>query len=432
VLWVPLIRITGDIAKMIGYPVGCAGDGVTGKRYPSAGLMKTTSESRGTMDLSIVIVNYNTCGLLRDCLRSVYASEGRFDYEVIVVDNCSPDDSARMVREEFPQARLIASSINGGYAYANNLGLQQAQGNYLLLLNPDTVLPPTALRDMLQFMAEHPQAGVAGPKLVLANGNLDLACRRSFPTLEVAFFRLVGLSKRYPQSPRFNRYNMCYLDPDLLTEVDSVVGAFMLIRREALEQAGLLDESSLPTVRTSTSATASKSIMAGRCTTTGGGRHALQEPGHTQASSQNEHRVLPRHVALSPEALCQPYLLPAQLANRPWHSRIVCLGTAHQLAPAAREKKGRAVKLILLTNDDGVDSPGLLALRQGLQAMGETVVFAPNHNWSAAGHGKTMHKPLRIHEVRLSDGSLALSTNGAPVTVSLSPCWERSPDRQTW
>lgn len=194
------------------------------------------------MDLSIVIVNYNTSALLRDCLRSVYASEGLSDYEVIVVDNCSSDDSVQMVRQEFPQARLIASDINGGYAYANNLGLKEARGDFLLLLNPDTVLPTTALRDMLQFMIQHPQAGVAGPKLVLADGTLDRACRRGFPTLEVAFFRLVGLSKRYPQSPRFNRYNMGYLDPNELTEVDSVVGAFMLIRRQALEQAGLLDE----------------------------------------------------------------------------------------------------------------------------------------------------------------------------------------------
>jgi GT2 family glycosyltransferase len=147
-----------------------------------------------------------------------------------------------MVRQEFPQARLIASAINGGYAYANNLGLHQAQGSYRLLLNPDTVLPLTALQGMLTFMAEHPDAGVAGPKLVLADGSLDLACRRSFPTLDVAFYRLVGLSKRYPKSPRFNRYNLCYLDPDQVAEVDSVVGAFMLIRREALQQAGLLDE----------------------------------------------------------------------------------------------------------------------------------------------------------------------------------------------
>jgi GT2 family glycosyltransferase len=194
------------------------------------------------VDLSIIIVNYNTSRLLRDCLQSIYHSAVTASYDVLVVDNGSSDDSADTVRREFPEAQLITSEINGGYAYANNLGLRQALGRYLLLLNPDTVLPPNALQDMLSFMNTHPEAGVAGPKLVLADGSLDLACRRSFPTLDIAFYRLIGLSKRYPASPRFNRYNLGYLDPDQLSEVDSVVGAFMLIRREALEQAGLLDE----------------------------------------------------------------------------------------------------------------------------------------------------------------------------------------------
>jgi GT2 family glycosyltransferase len=194
------------------------------------------------MDLSVVIVNYNTRDLLRDCLHSVLASQGSLSYEVIVVDNHSPDGSARMVGREFPQVKLIASETNGGYAYANNLGLRQAQGAHLLLLNPDTVLPSTALQDMLSFVQAHPEAGVAGPKLLLKDGSLDLACRRSFPSLEVSFYRLAGLSKRYPNSPRFNRYNLGYLDPEQVAEVDSVVGAFMWIRREALEQAGLLDE----------------------------------------------------------------------------------------------------------------------------------------------------------------------------------------------
>jgi hypothetical protein len=195
-----------------------------------------------TIDLSIIIVNYNTCALLRDCLNSVYASETSLSYEVIVVDNCSPDDSVHMVQQEFTQAKLIVNDANRGYAHANNLGLRQARGSHVLLLNPDTVLPPDALQGMWRFMNEHPEAGVAGPKLVLADGSLDRACRRSFPTLEVALYRLLGLSKRYPQSPRFNRYNLGYLDPDLVAEVDSVVGAFMWMRREALDQAGFLDE----------------------------------------------------------------------------------------------------------------------------------------------------------------------------------------------
>ena len=194
------------------------------------------------MDVSIIIVNYNTCDLLRACLRSVYASEVSFGYEVIIVDNHSSDDSVAMVQQEYPQAEVICCEVNCGYARANNLGLRAARGQHLLLLNPDTVLPPDALRSMLAFVEEHPDTGVAGPKLVLADGSLDLACRRSFPTLEVAFYRLVGLSKRYPDSSRFNRYNLGYLDPDQVAEVDSVVGAFMWIRREALEQTGLFDE----------------------------------------------------------------------------------------------------------------------------------------------------------------------------------------------
>ncbi len=197
---------------------------------------------RLSVDLSVIIVNYNTRDLLADCLRSVYASAASLNCEIIVVDNGSSDDSGDMVRQEFPQATLIRSLVNCGYGCANNLGLRQARGSFLLLLNPDTVLPESALRDMLTFMADHPDAGVAGPKLVLADGSLDLACRRSFPTLEVAFYRLVGLSRRYPSSPRYNRYNLGYLDPNEVAEVDSVVGAFMLIRRQALDQAGLFDE----------------------------------------------------------------------------------------------------------------------------------------------------------------------------------------------
>ncbi len=222
------------------------------------------------LDLAIIIANYNTRDKLRDCLASIAGSQGDLACETWVVDNASGDGSAAMVRQEFPDVRVIASPVNGGFAYANNLGLRAAGfpptgdeaprsaremanllpagaphsglPRYALLLNPDTVLPPTALREMVAYLDGRPEIGAAGPRLVRADGSLDLACRRSFPTPEVSFYRMVGLSRLFPRSRRFGRYNLTYLDPDQEAEVDSVVGAFMMVRREAIQDAGLLDE----------------------------------------------------------------------------------------------------------------------------------------------------------------------------------------------
>jgi len=201
------------------------------------------------LDLGIVIVNYNTRDLLRACLETVYASRGDLAFEVCVVDNGSVDGSAAMVAEEFPQTRLISNPDNRGYPAANNQGLRTFgfpdgpdAPRFALLLNPDTELPPEGLAEMVAFMDAHPDAGVAGPKLVRPDGSLDLACRRSFPSPEVAFYRMTGLSRLFPRSRRFGRYNLTYLDPDEMAEVDAVVGAFMLVRREAIRQVGLMDE----------------------------------------------------------------------------------------------------------------------------------------------------------------------------------------------
>ncbi len=209
--------------------------------------------SEDMLDLGIVITNYNTRDLLRTCLHSVYASQGNFSFETCVVDNASSDGSADMVADEFPQVHLIANAKNVGYPAANNQGLrafgftEHPQSTnppaFALLLNSDTELPPDALAGMLNFLADHPEAGAAGPKLVLPDGSLDLACRRSFPTPEVSFYRMTGLSRLFPQSPRFAQYNLTYLDPDQVTEVDSIVGAFMMVRAEAIHQVGLMDES---------------------------------------------------------------------------------------------------------------------------------------------------------------------------------------------
>lgn len=202
------------------------------------------------MDIGIVIVNYNTRALLQRCLETVFASTD-VSFTVCVVDNASQDGSPALVTAQFPQVHLIANPDNVGYPAANNQGLRalgyadgtmETAPRYALLLNPDTELPSDALATMVAFMDAHPEIGVVGPKLIRPDGSLDLACRRSFPTPEVAFYRIFGLAKLFPRSRRFGQYNLTYLDPDTPTEVDAVVGAFMLVRREAIAQAGLLDD----------------------------------------------------------------------------------------------------------------------------------------------------------------------------------------------
>lgn len=213
------------------------------------------SRDRGALDLVIVILNYNTCDLLRACLGSVFASDTALRYAVCVVDNASTDDSVAMVTNEFPQVHLIANRVNSGFSAGNNLGLRAfgfgcgADGvcedetpRFALLLNPDTLVPPTSLEAMVRFMEARPSVGVAGPRVRRVDGSLDRACRRSFPTPQVSFYRMTGLSKLFPNDRRINAYNLAYYAEDDVHPVDSVVGAFMLLRREAVLQVGLLDE----------------------------------------------------------------------------------------------------------------------------------------------------------------------------------------------
>jgi N-acetylglucosaminyl-diphospho-decaprenol L-rhamnosyltransferase len=202
-------------------------------------------------DLAIVIVNYNVCALLQRCLESVLAANGELHLVVCVVDNCSTDGSSEMVRRDFPQVKLISNRENVGYPAANNQGLialgvtataPAQHTRYALLLNPDTELPPGALTELVGYMDTHPDVGVVGPRLVLPDGRLDPACRRAFPTPAVSFYRMAGLSRLFPRSRRFGRYNMSFLDENKTAEVDSVVGAFMLVRTAALEGVGLMDD----------------------------------------------------------------------------------------------------------------------------------------------------------------------------------------------
>ncbi len=199
--------------------------------------------------VSIVILNYNVRDLLREALRSIPAGASGGSVTVYVVDNASTDGSAAMVEQEFPEVRLIRAPRNGGFAYGNNLALREILAKpvtndpgYVMLLNPDAALTPGALDLLVDYLVEHPNVGAVGPRVVLPDGSLDLACRRSFPTPEVSFYRMAGLSRLFPRSRRFGRYNLTYLDPAEETEVDSLVGAAMLVREDVVREVGLLDE----------------------------------------------------------------------------------------------------------------------------------------------------------------------------------------------
>ncbi len=208
--------------------------------------------NRRQLDLAIVILNYNTQGLLRDCLDSVFSAEGTFTYTVCVVDNASTDGSVEMVRSQFPHSGVIANPQNVGFSAGNNAAMrvlgfeadrEAVLPRYLLLLNPDTLVPASALARMISFMDENPKIGVAGPRVRRPDGALDRACRRSFPTPLVSFYRMSGLSRLFPHSRVFNAYNLEFLPEDAVHSVDSVVGAYMQVRCEAIQAVGLLDES---------------------------------------------------------------------------------------------------------------------------------------------------------------------------------------------
>ena len=196
------------------------------------------------MDISVIIVSYNVKEFLRGALKSVFHAleSGKLTGEVFVVDNDSEDDSARMVQDEFPQVRLHALKENLGFGKANNIALREAAGDYLLLLNPDTIVAEDTLEKMIAFMRANPKAGMSGSKLLNADGSFQLSCRRGFPTPWASFTKLFGLSSLFPNSKLFAQYNLTYLPVNDTYEVDALGGAFMLLSREAYEKTQGFDE----------------------------------------------------------------------------------------------------------------------------------------------------------------------------------------------
>ena len=193
--------------------------------------------------LSIIIVNYNVKYLLEQCLRSVRAAAKDMEVEVIVVDNGSADGSVDYLRPLFPEVQFIENTGNPGFAAANNQALRLCRGRYALLLNPDTIVAEDTLRSACRFMDRHPEAGAVGVKMIDAHGAFLPESKRSFPTPWVSFCKLFGLSRLFPYSRRFAAYSLPYLSADGIHQVDVLSGAFMLLRCEALQRIGLLDES---------------------------------------------------------------------------------------------------------------------------------------------------------------------------------------------
>ena len=196
------------------------------------------------MKLSIIIVNFNTKDLLKNCLDSIFKGlkKSVVSFEVLVVDNASTDESVEMVKNRFPKIKLIKNKENLGFSKANNKGVKIAKGECILLLNPDTIIPKETLPFMVDFMDKNKDVGIATCRVELPSGELDDACHRGFPTPWNAFCHFLGLGRLFPQSKFFNGYHLGYQNMDEIHEVDACVGAFLLIRRRAGEEVGWLDE----------------------------------------------------------------------------------------------------------------------------------------------------------------------------------------------
>ncbi|MEI6046802.1 MAG: glycosyltransferase, partial [Chloroflexota bacterium] len=206
--------------------------------------------SPSALDLSVIIVNYNGQPYVIEGLNALRAGLEGVTAEIFIVDNASTDSSLGAVKrwlENLPEGErgnytLLENRRNLGYAKANNQAIRQSRGKVVLLLNPDAAVKPDTIGLMLEFMHQHPQVGISGPRILLPNGQLDRPCRRSFKTPSIYLYKFLGLSKLFPKSRHFGKYYLSYLDENLTTEVDAVIGAFLMIRRKTIAEIGLLDE----------------------------------------------------------------------------------------------------------------------------------------------------------------------------------------------
>lgn len=194
------------------------------------------------MKLSVIIVSWNTRDLTRDALASVYRETKDIDFEVIVVDNKSSDDSVAMIKREFPQVKLIENTNNDGFSKGNNLGLKIATGEYLMLLNSDTIVLDNALGKLVEYIALNSDTMMVGPRLLNTDMTFQHSCRRNLPDIWNSFFHLFGLVRLFPKSKLINNYKKYNDDPNVTEPVTALSGAAMLFRRSVYDRIGGLDE----------------------------------------------------------------------------------------------------------------------------------------------------------------------------------------------
>ncbi|MGL6267655.1 MAG: glycosyltransferase family 2 protein [Chitinophagaceae bacterium] len=195
------------------------------------------------MNLSIIIINYNVKYFLEQCLHSVIKAASGINHEIIIVDNASSDGSRDYLEKKFLNIRFVWNEINLGFAKANNQALQMSGGEYILFLNPDTIVPEDCFQKCFKHFTNHPEAGALGVRMLDGSGNFLKESKRGFPTPLAAFFKLTGLSTLFPQSSFFSRYHMGHLHPSANHETDVLAGAFMMVRKRVLDKTGGFDES---------------------------------------------------------------------------------------------------------------------------------------------------------------------------------------------
>jgi len=193
------------------------------------------------IDITIIIVNYNVKEFVKNLLYSLHKALENYSSEIIVVDNASSDGSVEDIKEKFSYVNVIANDENVGFGKANNQGLEIAKGKYIVFLNPDTIVREDTFSKLIKFIKSNPDAGMATCKVLNPDGTLQLACRRGFPGPWTSFTKIVGLSKLFPKSKLFSKYNLTYLDENKINEVDAISGSFMMFTREVYEKVGGFD-----------------------------------------------------------------------------------------------------------------------------------------------------------------------------------------------